>query len=576
MAKTELEALYGSYESFLEKARAQNSFYGYFQNAIAASPCQISIYEKYIQRDVDMSWVIAMEEAIVPLDTIIRNPNRYIKREEDIVPIEMARQIGPESVRHLAQHTSMISSVKNGQVTPSRVLNVVKEEALDTYENRFVFTLLQRMEYFLDKRMQVLMKGSKLADIYDYRLEGSVEAGSDRLEYSLSMNLVSPHEELEGGEDALIRADISNLSTLQRVERLRKIIYDFKSSKLIRDLKGCAPVRPPLTMTNVLRKNPNFVKAVELWGFLSRYDDVGYTMESVERQRLPEAKEQKDLNSLILLQYLLMKNNAGRPVLDADLSERRRELTPRLVRRTIEEMTESYDLSVDEVRRVFLCEIEKKEQLRKAQRNKFNAILDRAMTEERKVRAEAERKEKERLRREEIRKKKEAARLERERIKEEKRRAREAEQRRLRAEQEEKKRREEEARRIAAEQEAEKARLKKAEEELEARREAERRAAAELLARLEREEAERRAREEQMERERLENERRAQEERQRQERLEAERRAEEERQARLRADEEARKAWETKQAAPEPEMKKGPAKRLRGLSRRSRKKFRIF
>ena len=60
---------------------------------------------------------------------------------------------------------------------------------------------------------------------------------------------------------------------MQRVERLRRILYDFQSSPLIKSLAGTALIRPPIVKTNVILKNPNFKKAVELWQFIERYNE---------------------------------------------------------------------------------------------------------------------------------------------------------------------------------------------------------------------------------------------------------------------------------------------------------------
>jgi hypothetical protein len=169
----------------------------------------------------------------------------------------MARGISTEAVRHLATHTNMIATVENGNVTPQKILNIIKEESFDTYENRFIYTLLLKLEYFLDKRLQKLMSGSKVADKYEIKMDGSCSAGHDEISYAFSMNYSTPHVEV-GREELAVGADVSNLTSLQRIERLRKILYTFKESALIKSLKDCALVRPPLTMTNVLRKNQNF------------------------------------------------------------------------------------------------------------------------------------------------------------------------------------------------------------------------------------------------------------------------------------------------------------------------------
>lgn len=439
MSTNPVENIYGQYSDFLAASKV-NPFCDYFLNAIASSESSITAYEKYVSRSIDLSWVEAIEDCIIPIDTIIRNPGRYIRRDEDIVPIEMARDIGPEAVRHLSQHTNMIASVKGDEVTPSRILNITKEDAVDTYENRFIYTLLTRIEYFLDKRMGVLMKDTSLASLYDYTLEGSLEAGTDKVHYTISMQLETPHVGVVG--DQLINADITGMSALQRIERIRKIVYTFMESRLIKELKGTALVRPPLTMTNVLKKNPNFIKCVSLWGFINNYEGGGCSVEYVERQGKPDETVLDDLRSVAMLEYVVLKKHAGNAELGADFTERRTVVSPKVVKRTIEDVVETYDMSIDEVKKVFLQQFELKEKARNTRKTKMKEAITRAIAAER-----------ENLEREE-------ARYQRQLLIEENRRkkAAEEEERRLRLEQEalEEERLAEEAR-LAAQLKAEEA-----------------------------------------------------------------------------------------------------------------------
>ena len=62
--------------------------------------------------------------------------------------------------------------------------------------------------------------------------------------------------------------DVENLSDFDRVVRIRQITQGILNSQLMKELVGTEPVRSPLTMTNLLKKNPNFKEAVQLWTFL--------------------------------------------------------------------------------------------------------------------------------------------------------------------------------------------------------------------------------------------------------------------------------------------------------------------
>ena len=84
--------------------------------------------------ETDFEWLYLMEDTIRYLDNILRNPNRFIVNEEEIVKVELARRITVESIRHLSKHTSYIQKIEdNGDVKPSKILNINKDESYDTY-----------------------------------------------------------------------------------------------------------------------------------------------------------------------------------------------------------------------------------------------------------------------------------------------------------------------------------------------------------------------------------------------------------------------------------------------------------
>ena len=111
----------------------------------------VSFNRKIIEMNIDSSWLTEIEKALPHLDTVIRNPRNTIKEVEEIVPIAMSRKITVESIKHLGQHTDLIQDIdkKTGKITPSKILNIHKEETLDTYENRFVNTLIDRLYIFI-------------------------------------------------------------------------------------------------------------------------------------------------------------------------------------------------------------------------------------------------------------------------------------------------------------------------------------------------------------------------------------------------------------------------------------------
>ena len=113
----------------------------YFLNNLNST---LGVKRDYEKMEYDHEWLETIEDAIPYIDNILRNPKRFIINEEEIVKVELAKRVTVESVIHLSQHTSLIQDIdkKTGDVKPSKILNINRDESLDTYENRFIFTLI--------------------------------------------------------------------------------------------------------------------------------------------------------------------------------------------------------------------------------------------------------------------------------------------------------------------------------------------------------------------------------------------------------------------------------------------------
>ena len=46
--------------------------------------------------------------------------------------------------------------MKIGDVKPSKILNIDKEESYDTYENKLIYTLIQNMKIFVSRKKKTL------------------------------------------------------------------------------------------------------------------------------------------------------------------------------------------------------------------------------------------------------------------------------------------------------------------------------------------------------------------------------------------------------------------------------------
>ena len=124
---------------------------------------KLKVTTNYDKVECDIEWLEMMEGTIRYIDNILRNPNRFIINEEDIVKIELARRVTVESIKHLSKNTNLIQKIEdNGDVKPSKILTINKEESFNTYENRFIYSLIQNMKMYIDRKKNNLATSSSL------------------------------------------------------------------------------------------------------------------------------------------------------------------------------------------------------------------------------------------------------------------------------------------------------------------------------------------------------------------------------------------------------------------------------
>lgn len=253
----------------------------------------------------DIEWIEKMEETIPYIDNILRAPNRFIVNEEEIVKIELARKITVDSIKHLSRNTNLIQSIdkKTGDVRPSKILNINKEENYNTYENRLIYTLIQNMKLFVNSRKETLEKElqNEKKDNKQIEYTGSSKNLGENIEINLSLNSSLDHEHEKNKEDTR--------EILEKINILEERITDLTSSEVYKiiDRLHITLVREPIKKTNVILKNVNFQYAMKLWNYLrDNFEDK--TTQINEEQDYTDDGELKQLfNETFMLQYLAMK-----------------------------------------------------------------------------------------------------------------------------------------------------------------------------------------------------------------------------------------------------------------------------
>ncbi len=295
--------VYKGYADKIVSVLKGEGFYEQFKKRVDKGSSSFKLAKKRLIQDISIDWIDTIEGILPNLDTIVRNPRKFIVQEEDIVDVSLARSISTESVKYLAQHTNMISKVeKDGSVTPSKILNITKEESFEIYENRFIYTLLLKLKDFVTMRYDKIKKASATQDVLELDLESRFNLPSKKVTYRAEYFAQLSFDEV-------MRLDPDTLSKIERVAKIDRIITDFLSSSFAKSMRNSAPVRPPIMRTNVILKEPNFKKALTLWQFVETYNATAGFSTSDDVEDLPIEKDSNDrLRDLVTLNSLLFES----------------------------------------------------------------------------------------------------------------------------------------------------------------------------------------------------------------------------------------------------------------------------
>ena len=326
----------------------------------------------YVKRDYDMKefdyeWVDVIEDVIPYIDNILRNPKRFIINEEEIVKVELARKVTVESVIHLTQHTNLIQKIEdNGDVKPSKILNINKEESMDTYENRFIYTLLNNLRIFFEERISATSGASYCLDKNILRYEANSRVYGENLKISIDVNDVTKNIKEQTGFKGGMTLD-------DRLRKMKTQIDGFFGTELMQILGKLhvAPVRSPIKKTNVILKNPNFRKAEDLWNYIQTYE-VKDVREKEKREFFDKGVLKNEYDQAFLMAFIANKN-----FITASKSDSESNIFSQMIQRLIDNLLDTDpDLTEDKIREMFLKQIQAIKEKNANRANRIFGVLE--------------------------------------------------------------------------------------------------------------------------------------------------------------------------------------------------------
>ena len=368
-----INELYLNYVDAVGGTLENDRYFQYLFEMVQSGDNTLHQTAQILHKVVDERWLSTIEESLDAINNIIEKPRRFITTSEEVVPVALAKKITADSVRHLSMNTQFIASNEDGDIQPTRVLNVTTEESYDLYENRFIYHLIQRLVTFIDKRTDVIFWSTGDEKRNTLTMTSKVDDAYEEIEYKLEMKIKNRQSFAENDSD--------NMQVFMRIDRVRRLVLALRGSAFCSLMAGCATVKSPIHRTNLMMKDPDYRTCYKLWQFLESYDEVGYRIEVQDSAMAFDEDYVFQLYTNLITNYTVFKSLMEEDSRDMEeiVAEKREVIEPKFIKEIVEEIVDDYNIPDVEVRQVIIEEVTERQ-----------LELEKELEEEKQKREEAE------------------------------------------------------------------------------------------------------------------------------------------------------------------------------------------
>lgn len=324
---------------------------------------------KLNEKVIDMEWVTAIEDTLPYIERAIDEQRRFIVENNEVYRIDKAKIINKDSVKHLIQHTNYIDSIDDdGRVTPNKVLTIEREDSFETYENRFLITLIETALDFVGDKYRKMVNAP--TDTFDkVEMERDMVMNNQHITFKFEYS----NEVKDAKADDLDVKDFEKLSDFDRVRRIREKLNSFLNTEMMQALKKCIRVKPPINRTNLMVKNPNYKAGLDLFNYLYAYNKPGYEIVGRDFTGNMEKDVQQGIYYAMGFQHFMLAISLN-PVLKSMLEERYQEQRKKREKTGDNETAELVESIRKEEMKIRLQEIREREKVIRDQKAEIAAL----------------------------------------------------------------------------------------------------------------------------------------------------------------------------------------------------------
>lgn len=361
---------------------ADDPYYKYFYNLLETGRNYVRYSYVRLVKEVDETWVNAIEEALPSLQHVVLNPRKFIEEEREVVNIAMARNITAESVRHLLAHSNYIDEYReDGTVIPNKILNIYKEESLNTYENRFICTLIAELQFFINKRFDAIFEASKDELGVNFEVGSSIDNYTETIDYKLQIKIRDKQTDVEN--------EFENKDVFARIIQLHRNINMLVATEFVATMRRFPAVKHPIVKTNAIAKNRDYKACHKLWNFIHSYTQVGYKVDLVKQDPNISRAFEHDIYNSFLWDYTMLHNYMEDvDALNINRETRKKELDMQGIRQLLEEIVAGTDIPDANLRKIVENELKSIQ----ARRNQERAAAEKVVKKQRREEQEEQKK----------------------------------------------------------------------------------------------------------------------------------------------------------------------------------------
>lgn len=304
----ELDLYYSALNDYCKQLEEEKSHIRFMQAALKAPAREDRLETIRTKCEIDEQWVVAIEKCIPYIEKAIKEDRQFIRQEGETVPIEKAKKVSKTSVTHLARHSDYITHLPEDEkdpLLPDKIYVTENESNYAIYENRFLYMLLCYTRDFVELRYT---KISELGNTYrgSLKISKHIEIGKRTVTFDAALQDISKNDNLYG-------SDNGTNEIIERIEAIRVQVSALLMTPLMNEVAKAPMIRPPVTRTNVLKMNNNFIHAVALYDYLSAYEGAGYTISEIKNSfgPFPDKMAEQIFESIPMLLFLVYKYGNG-------------------------------------------------------------------------------------------------------------------------------------------------------------------------------------------------------------------------------------------------------------------------